>query len=151
VSQIISSNWLRTVLRGVDCSDAIHPPDSEHIASDAFAEPFIIITTGLKYGGPEFLTAYYAAIAGKPVEIGAARTLPRSMNALIVAYYASAEFKGLRSSTARVYRGILERFREKHGDKDAVGMRAPHIRRLMAEKAATPNAANQLLSACSRP
>jgi hypothetical protein len=41
------------------------------------------------------------------------------MNELIVSYYGSAEFKGLRSSTSRVYRNILERFREEHGDKDA--------------------------------
>jgi hypothetical protein len=62
-------------------------------------------------GSPE-LEARYAALASKPAEIGASRTRPRSMNAVIAAYYASAEFKGLRQSTAQVYRNILERFRE---------------------------------------
>jgi hypothetical protein len=38
------------------------------------------------YGGPEFLVAYYAALAGNPDEIGSSRTIPRSMNALVVAY-----------------------------------------------------------------
>lgn len=79
------------------------------------------------YGSHEFEVAYFAAIAGKPAEIGAARTIPRSMNALIVAYYASAEFKGLQPSTARVYRNILERFREKYGGKDAAGLTARKI------------------------
>jgi hypothetical protein len=101
------------------------------------------------YGSPEFLVAYYAALAGKPYDIGASRTLPRSMNALIVAYYASADFKSLRSSTARVYRNILERFREKYGDHDAAGMKARNVRNLVAEKAATPDAANRLLGLLS--
>jgi integrase len=101
------------------------------------------------YGSPEFLVAYYAALAGKPVEIGASRTIPRSMNALVAIYYSSADFKSLRPSTARVYRNILERFREKYGDHDAVGMKAPNVRKLMAEKAATPDTANRLLSMLS--
>jgi hypothetical protein len=96
------------------------------------------------FGSHEFEVAYFAAIAAKPAEIGVSRT-PRSMNALIVAYYAAAEFKGLRASTSSKYRGILERFREEHGDKDAGGMRHRHIRNLMTEKAATPDAANHLL------
>ncbi len=61
------------------------------------------------FGSHEFEVGYYAAIADKPLEIGVGRTRPRSMNALIVAYYASAEFKGLQPSTARIYRNILER------------------------------------------
>ncbi len=91
----------------------------------------------------------YAAIKRKPPEIGAARTIPRSMNALIVAYYGSADFKGLKPSTARVYRNILERFREVHGDKDAAGMQPINVRRLMEEKCATPDAANRLLNLIS--
>jgi integrase len=101
------------------------------------------------YGGPEFLVAYYAALVGKPVEIGAARTLPRSVNALIVAYYSSAEFKGLRLSTARVYRNILERFREIYGDHDAAGMKAANVRKLINERTATPDGANRLLGMIS--
>jgi hypothetical protein len=89
------------------------------------------------YGGREFLVAYYAALAGKPDEIGSSRTIPRSMNALVAGYYSSPAFRGLRPSTARVYRNILERFREKHGDKSASGMQARHIRSLMGEKAAS--------------
>jgi integrase len=101
------------------------------------------------YGSPDFLVAYYAALAGNPVEIGSSRTIPRSMNALIVAYYASADFKSLRPSTARVYRNILERFRQDYGDHDAAGMKVRDVRRRLAEKAATPDAANRLLSLIS--
>jgi hypothetical protein len=71
------------------------------------------------------------------------------MNALVVAYCASADFKSLRPSSARVCRNILERFREEHGDKSAAGMKARHVRALMAEKAATPDAANRLLGLIS--
>ncbi len=92
---------------------------------------------------------YPSAYAAKPPPIGAARAIAGSMNALIVSYYQSAEFKGLRVSTARVYRNILERFREAHGDKSAVGMQTKHVRKLMAEKAATPDAANRLLGMIS--
>lgn len=101
------------------------------------------------YGGLEFLVAYYAALAGKPHEIGASRTIPRSMNALVAAYYSSAGFKSLRPSTARVYRNILERFREGYGDHDAAGMKARNIRDLMDEKAGRPDAANRLLGLLS--
>jgi integrase len=101
------------------------------------------------YGSPEFLVAYYAALAGKPDEIGSSRTIPRSMNALVVAYYASADFKSLRPSTARVYRNILERFREEHGDKSVASMKSRNVRDLMAKMAATPDAANRLLGLLS--
>jgi integrase len=89
------------------------------------------------------------SLHGKAMEIGISRTIPRSMNALVAAYYASAAFKGLRPTTARVYRNILERFRESYGDHDAAGMKARHVRELMTEKAATPDAANRLLGMIS--
>jgi integrase len=101
------------------------------------------------YGSPEFLVAYYAALAGKPDEIGSSRTIPRSMNALVASYYASADFKSLRPTTARFYRYILERFREEHGDRSVASMKASNVRKLMAEKAATPDAANRLLGLLS--
>jgi len=101
------------------------------------------------YGGAEFLTVYYAALVGKPIEIGASKTIPRSIGALIVAYYQSADFKGLRPTTARVYRNILERFREEHHDRNAMTMKAADVRKVMAKRAATPDAANRLLGMIS--
>ena len=101
------------------------------------------------YGGAEFLAAYYAALAGRPIEIGSSKTIPRSIGALVVAYYQSADFKGLRPATARTYRNILERFREEHGDRNAVTMKATDVRRVMADRAATPDTANRLLNLIS--
>jgi hypothetical protein len=70
------------------------------------------------------------------------------MNALVAIYYASPDFKSKRPSTAKVYRNILERLREKYGDHDAAGMKARNIRDLM-DNAATPVVANRLLSLIS--
>ena len=102
------------------------------------------------YGGHEFLIAYYAALAGKPQEIGASRTLPRSMNALIVAYYGSPDFKGLRAQAPRASIAI---FWSDSGSAMAtttpLGMKATNVRKLMNEKAETPDAANRLLGLLS--
>ena len=56
----------------------------------------------------------------------------------------SADFKQLRNSTARVYRNILERFRESYGDYNAATMKIGDVRKVIAEKDATPDAANRL-------
>jgi integrase len=101
------------------------------------------------YGGPEFLAAYQAACDGKEIEVGAKRTVTGSINALIVSYYNSHGFTSLRPSTARVYRNIIERFREEHGDKSVAGMQAKHVRQLLNDKAKTPDAANRLLGLLS--
>ena len=66
---------------------------------------------------PEFMAEYQAALDGAELpatNIGAARTKPGTMSALIAAYYGAPEFTGLRPSTKVTYRSILERFREKH-------------------------------------
>jgi hypothetical protein len=67
---------------------------------------------------PEFMAAYEAAITGQGLrqEIGASRTKPGSMSALVVKFYRSAEWAGLAPSTQATYRGILERFRAEYGD-----------------------------------
>jgi hypothetical protein len=68
---------------------------------------------------PKFMAAYEAALAGRaaPVEIGSQRTLPGTIDALIVAYYRSDAFlKALAPETQRMRRNISERFRADHGD-----------------------------------
>jgi hypothetical protein len=55
------------------------------------------------YGSPEFIGAYYAALSGKPYEIGSSRTIPRSMNALIAIYYASPNFKKLSPKSSTIF------------------------------------------------
>lgn len=98
------------------------------------------------YGGPEFLAAYHEATNGKAKELGASRTVPGTINALIVSYYQAPAFTTLRPTTARVYRNILEHFREEHGGKSVAGMQARHVRAIVTEKASTPDAANRLLA-----
>lgn len=93
------------------------------------------------YGSPEFLAAYEAAFNGIPRQIGSNRTLPGTMGALIVAYYESAEFKGLAPETQRTYRNLMERLREQHGDKGVASLEAKHIRRILDTLSDKPGAA----------
>jgi integrase len=83
--------------------------------------------------------------AGAPAVIGAERTKPGTVNALVVAYYKSPDFKNLEDSTQAHRRRIIERFRSEHGDKLIRGLRREHIKLIMANKAATPEAANNLI------
>lgn len=101
------------------------------------------------YGSPEFLAAYQTALEGRPEPVGASRTVPGSINALIISYYSSASFTSLRPLTARTYRNIVERFRNEHGNKPVSKMEARHIRAIMNGKASTPDAANRLLGMIS--
>jgi hypothetical protein len=64
---------------------------------------------------------------------------------VVASYYRSAGFRNLRSSTVRVYQNIIERVRERDGDKIAAYMEPRHVRALMSEKAETPDAAKRLM------
>lgn len=88
---------------------------------------------------------YDAAVRAVSPPIGASRVKPGSINALAVAYYASAEWAQMRPATHNTYRGIIERLRTKHGDKSVAAIEAHHIRGMMDAMAATPSAANNLL------
>lgn len=99
-------------------------------------------------GSEEFMTAYQAALSGEAaprIEIGASRTKPGSVSALIARFYRSAQFAGLAKSTQATYRGIFERFRAAHGDKRVALLGRDHIRRILEAKAGTPAAANNWL------
>ncbi|MCT8999112.1 tyrosine-type recombinase/integrase [Chelativorans intermedius] len=96
----------------------------------------------------EFMQEYRACLDGKAapaVAPGAARTRPGTISALIVAYYGSPEFNGLADSTKATYRGILERFRAKHGDKRVAALERKHIKAIIGAMADRPAAANNLL------
>jgi integrase len=93
-----------------------------------------------------FMKGYAAALEGvkaKAANIGAERTKPGSLNALIVSYY-QLVFPLLKPSTQRMRRNILERFRHDHGDKPVVRLEHNHIASIIAAKANTPEAANNL-------
>jgi hypothetical protein len=78
-------------------------------------------------GTDAFEAEYRAALHAPPkaaaVPIGA--VAPGSIDALCVAYYASAAFKGMNLRAQRVRRGILDRFRMDHGTKSAARLDAP--------------------------
>lgn len=98
-------------------------------------------------GSAEFMEAYQAALDGRTApkrDVGAERTKPGTMNALIAAYYASTEFKGLEASTRYVYRHSIERFRARFGEKTAAGMRTKNVLEYLDEFAETPGTAGNL-------
>jgi hypothetical protein len=99
-------------------------------------------------GSPEFMAAYTAALAGQSAPrhaIGASRTVPGTINALVVDYY-NTSLPLLKSPITRsTYRNILERFREEHGDKRVAMLRRKDIVAMLATKAKTPSAANHWL------
>jgi len=74
--------------------------------------------------------------------IGAERTRPGTINAL-VSYY-TLVFPLLKPSTQRMRRNILERFRREHGDKPVHRIEHEHVAAIIAAKANTPEAANNL-------
>lgn len=78
--------------------------------------------------------------------VGHERTAPGTISALVVAYYHSPEFGGLRPATKSTYRNIIERFRAEHGDKRLSGLERRHIKAIIGARAGTPSAANHLLA-----
>ena len=98
---------------------------------------------GLPYSA-EFMSDYEAASAGQPLLVGATRARPGTMRALALSYFTSPEFRTLRLSTQRAYRGTIERLCVEHGDKRAADLRREHVVRLMAARAEQPGAANGL-------
>jgi integrase len=92
------------------------------------------------------MDAYQAALADDlPREIGAARTKPGSINALVVRFYSSARFTRLAPLTRSTYRNIIERFRTDHGNKAIASLKRDHVRRMIDARATTPAAANHFL------
>lgn len=102
-------------------------------------------------GSAEFMAAYAAAKAQDPAASEAARAAaaearvqPRSINALIIAYYRSQDFLDLKSSTQKNYRNILDRFRAKHGGKTAANIETHHLEAIFMSMAGRPGATRNL-------
>jgi integrase len=84
-------------------------------------------------GSEEFMAAYAAALAGLPhVEIGASRTLPGTINALVVNYYGSDDWQKLAADTKKNRGRVIERFRAEHGNKRVALLQTEHILRMLA-------------------
>ena len=86
-------------------------------------------------GSEEFIAAYGMALAALPdqPEIGASRTSPGTVNALVIDYYRSTEWHDLSEETRKTRRRIIERFRVKHGDKRVALLRQGHIEKMLSE------------------
>jgi hypothetical protein len=111
----------------------------------------------------DFMRQYAAALDGvkaQPTSIGAKRTIPGSVNALIAAYLdcspaSTSQFKTAADETQRTRRNILENFRNAHGDLplyQTVGERRvmlltrERMQRIVNSKAATPFAQRNFLN-----
>jgi integrase len=102
------------------------------------------------WGSAEFQDAYRKALAGEiapKIEIGAGRSKPGSVAALVALYLGSMDFGGLAHATQRDRRLILERFRETYGERSFAALERRHVEPMVAAKAATPHAARSFLKA----
>lgn len=108
---------------------------------------FSMYLTGTPWS-EEFMRQYAAALDGVKTQasnVGAGRTIPGSFDALAVSYYRSPEFRGLKASTQKVRRYIIEAFRKEHGTKPIARLGRAHVKDIIGAKAETPQAANNLL------
>lgn len=100
-------------------------------------------------GTDEFREEYSRWLAGEAMPMGrggkAPRGNPGTVTALVEKLYRSAEWASLSKSTKATYRGIIERFRAANGDKPFALIERRHVREMVAQKATTPAAANNLL------
>ena len=102
--------------------------------------------TGIPWS-EDFMRQYAAALEGvkqHSTEIGKDRTIPDSVDALVVSYY-KLVFPRLKASTQSERRYIIERFRGEHGTKPVRLLKREHIAAIIAAKWKTPHAANNLL------
>ena len=103
---------------------------------------------GTDYGSADFVQRYEAAkkehLTGRKAGAGATKTIPGSVNDLVASWYQSPEWKALADLTKRTYRGVIEPFRQKHGDKPVARLERRHVIAFLAEKSETPSAANNL-------
>jgi integrase len=93
---------------------------------------------------PEFMAAYEEALAGQPAPVGAERTIPGTLRALAVSYFASPPFQTAKPSTRYTYRNVIDRLCAEHGDKRVALLQRDHVVKLLAARAETPATANAL-------
>jgi integrase len=81
-------------------------------------------------GSAEFMDAYHAALAASapPSDIGAKRSAPGTVNALVALYANSSQFKHeIAAETRRTMWAILQKFRDEHGSKRVALLRREHV------------------------
>lgn len=99
-------------------------------------------------GTAAFMAEYRACCDGEAtqrIEPGRDRPIPGTIDDLCARYYRSPAWLGIPSeSTKRTYRGVIERFREKHGGKPVAAVRVNYLDAILGSMATTPAAANNL-------
>jgi hypothetical protein len=91
-------------------------------------------------GSAPFMAAYERAL-GDRRSVGGERTKPGSVSALLIAFYASAEWSTLADVTRSNYRHIYERWRALDGDLPVAMIQPRHVRAMLDRMKATPGAA----------
>jgi hypothetical protein len=104
--------------------------------------------TGIPWS-EDFLRQYARAMEGVQAQagnVGAGRTKPGSIDALVVSYLKSVDFAALKPTTKAVRMRIIEReIRIPHGDKPVRLLGRGHVKNIIGAKVNTPEAGNNLL------
>lgn len=100
-------------------------------------------------GSEEFREELAEALAGK-ISVGSDRSRAYTYRSLAESYYRSAVWKGMKPSSQATYRGIIERFLAKNGDKDVRRVTIAALDAKFASMHETPAAANNLRKALKR-
>ena len=101
-------------------------------------------------GEADFMTAYQAALHSEKVAaklVVKRRGNPGTFDRLVTEYFVSPEYRRLGATTQVNYRRVIERFvlDENIGHRLVAEMRREHVSRMIAKRADTPGAANDLL------
>jgi enterobacteria phage integrase len=97
-------------------------------------------------GSDAFMVAYRAALGGTESQPKPTNYANRgTFNHLALEYFSSPDFLRLRPQTRHVYRLVIERFLKDHGHRLVREMIRDDVKRIVASKADTPGAANDLL------
>ena len=99
-------------------------------------------------GSEAFMLAYQAALAGQEVcQPLRQDSAPGTFDRLVQDYFQSPDFARLVPSTQRAYRSVIERLvaAENIGHRAVREMSRGHVQKIVARRAATPGAANDVL------
>lgn len=103
------------------------------------------------YGSIEFRQAYETALQGRPSVTNPCRLAKRgTFNWLIERYLTSPEFEKIGPVYKRNLLYQIDRFRRAYGDCLIADLRMVHVEAIIAKKANTPAAANELLKLIRR-
>lgn len=95
-----------------------------------------------EFRSPEFMANYYfihASYEAAPITEG---VIPNSVNDGAVRFYGSGEYDNLAPTTRDIYRGAIERLREKNGNKPLKGLTYAALSKMRDQLKETPTTAN---------